>query len=257
MNLTGLFVWRGVTKSYLPLESFLLVRDMLDEAVLCIDPTSDDQTADLAYAIADKYPFARVVEHVWQTPSVMGSAIGEASNFALKFVNTDLVVNVQADECWHPELTKWVKDNKDALDLFNVFRFSFLHTTYNAQMVQPNAAYPSAEKMARMYSFLRFAPDAWRFEVDNPRLLHVVESDRWKIVHLHHFFRGGLIRQLENNVWLFGDENSKREHESMAGDKGFLADPLWGKTDSSFALPELVRPHLGKLCYEIPWELLS
>ena len=246
-----------MTTAFLPLESFLSVKDMLDEAVLCIDPTSNDQTTDLAYAIADKYPFARVIEHVWQTPSVMGSAIGEVSNFALKFVNTELVVNIQADECWYPELTQWVKDNKDSLNDFNVFRFSFLHTRYNAQEIQSGAAYPVAEKMARMYSFLRFAPDAWRFEVDNQRLLHVVESDRYPIVHLHHFFRDGIVPQLKNNIALFGDENSEIEHWMVSNNHEFLASSIWDKTDSPFTLPELMKPLLGRRSYKIRWELLS
>ena len=257
MSLTGLFIWKSVCAAYFPLESFRSVQDMLDEAILCIDPTSDDQTMELAYAIANKYPWARVIEHVWQTPSVMGSAIGEASNFALKFVNTDLVVNIQADECWSPELTKWVKDNKDNLDLFNVFRFSFLHTRYNAQEIQGGAAYPTAEKMARMYSFLRFAPDAWRFEVDYPRLLHVVESDKYPIVHLHHFFRDGIVQQLKNNIDLFGDENSQIEHWMVSNNHGFLASPIWDKTDSPFVLHELIRPLLGRHSYQIRWGILS
>src|SRR3990167_11054198 len=123
-GLTGIFIWRDVTTAYLPLESFLSAKDMLDEAILCIDPTSNDDTIELAYAISKKYPIARVIEHIWQPTSKMGSAIGEASNYALRFAKTDLVVNVQADECWQPELVKWVKDNKDKLDLFNFFRFS-------------------------------------------------------------------------------------------------------------------------------------
>jgi len=257
MSLTGLFVWRSVCRAFLPLESFLSVKDMLDEAILCIDPTSDDQTVELAYAVADKYPFARVIEHVWQMPSTMGSAIGEASNFALKHVKTDLVVNIQADECWQPELTQWVRDNKDGLDLFNVFRFSFLHTRYNAQEIQGGAAYSVAEKMARMYSFLRFAPDAWRFEVDNPRLLHVVESDKYPIVHLHHFFRNGIVSQLNNSIDLFGDENSQVEHWMVSNNHEFLESPVWDKTDSPFVLPKLVRPFLGQPTYRVRWELLA
>ena len=204
MSLTALFVWRNVTTSHLPLESFLSIRDALDEAIICFDPTSTDETIELAYAIADKWPTVRTIEHIWQTPSVMGSAIGEASNFALKFVKTDLVVNVQADECWYPELVQWAIGFKQASHGVGICRFDFLHTRYNAQEVQAGAAYPAAEKMAFVTPQLRFAPDAWRFETDDAVGLCVAPSKEFPIVHLHHFFRDGIVAQLKNNIDLFG-----------------------------------------------------
>ena len=257
MSLTNIYVWREVCRAYFPLESFLSTIDMADDAIICFDPMGGDPTEHLAWTIANRYSQVRPLPFTWPHKSHMGSAIGEASNFALSHVKTDLVCNIQADEVWYPELTKWVKTHKDTLAYFSIVRFAFLHLRYNAQELQKNAGYQVAEKMARVKPELRFAPDAWRFETEAETSLTCPESNEYPIVHLHHFFRGGVISQLANNVWLFGDQNSIDEHDRFVTDGMLLADPMWDKRTSPYSLPDLVLPHLGQYSYHINWDLLG
>ena len=100
MRLAGLYVWRNVVRlGYCPLESYLSTRDMIDDAIICVDPTSDDETVELAHRLRDWDSRVRVVEFVWPIGKIVGdgSLIGVASSFALAQATGEWVINIQAD----------------------------------------------------------------------------------------------------------------------------------------------------------------
>src|SRR3972149_3898320 len=114
IELTGLFSWRNtVSLGYPCLESFLSIEPILDEALICVDPTSDEETLNLCRELSRKFKKVNLIEFEWPIGRVAGdgSAIGIASQFALRNVRTSHAINVQADEVYPLPLMVWLHDN--------------------------------------------------------------------------------------------------------------------------------------------------
>ena len=80
MELTGLYTFRNaVHLGYPVLESYLSSIEMVDKAIVCYDPTSDEQTLQLVEAImfSPKYGHkTQVVPFVWNNEEgLLGTAI--------------------------------------------------------------------------------------------------------------------------------------------------------------------------------------
>jgi len=283
-TLTTLHIWKNITRlGYFGLESFLSTQGLADECVLCIDPTSDDDTISLADHICVKYPKARVVKFEWPKQSSNGSAIGIASNFGLAQCHTDYVLNVQGDEVWPVALVEQVKRLWPILVSamgVEAFEFKVLHLEHNSQQLQGGgtwqrqngAAYTHAIKLWRNCPAYRFAPDAWSIQAQgtdgewdegNVKLKsRIVESEKWPILHLHDFFLDTVLerRRVQAEELWPTTPHYNATYEAMrdgAGQwKGLLDDPKWQNTTSPFMglFPENIVRHLGQSQYRVHWE---
>jgi len=286
MVLSGLYIWKNTTRlGYFPLESFLSTQELVDEAILCIDPTSNDDTVPLAEAIVKKYPKARIVPFEWPKESNNGSAIGDASNYALGHARGDYVLNVQADEVWSPQLLRYAWSNWRQFTEAGVEALSLkvLHIEHNGQQLQGGgtwkhqngAGYERSVKLWKRCSCYRFSPDAWSIQAQgtdgqwaesNVRLsAHVVESERHPILHCHDWFKDTVIerrRSQAEDYW--GDiPHYRATYEAMRDGtgqwSGLFDDPKWTRTTSTFEdiMPDYLKWHLGKTTYQVRWELLQ
>lgn len=288
MQLCGLFTWKNVCAlGYTALESYLSVNDLIDVGLICVDPTSDQDTIDLAYRISQKYPKVRVCEFEWPKLSPDGSAIGVASNYALdkarEYFGDCWVVNVQGDEVWSEKLVQatrglWQTVSGTGLESM---RFKVLHTEHNAQRFQggdewdgkkegelwrwqKGAGYNMAIKACRPHKDIIFSHDGWSFD-NCQQILHVTASDTWPIMHLHDFHRDHLIalrRNAADNLWTdrvkFGNYKQTADDIESTEDKWSRYD-LWTRTTSPFdeLLPKVVKPCLGRTKYQVNWSLLD
>jgi hypothetical protein len=286
MKLSALYIWKRVTAlGYFGLESFLSTQELSDECILCIDPTSGDDTVPLAEAICKKYDKARIVLFEWPKESSNGSAIGIASNYALGHARGDWVLNVQADEVWPAKLTDTIKTLWPTLADFgyDALEFKVLHTEHNAQQFQGGgtwqrqlgAGYTHAVKMWKRCGCHRLSPDGWSVQAQgndgkwsehNLRLRFMVaESEKWPILHVHDFFKDTVLerrRVQAEELWGDTPHYGATYHAMLDGEgqwKGLFDSPKWDATRSPFEdlMPDYLRWHLGKHAYAVRWELLS
>ena len=286
-DLCGLFVYKNVVSlGYTVLESFLSAYPMLDEALICVDPTSDEETLKLCKALEEKFINVRVVHFPWPKTSPDGSAIGIATQYALAQVRTSHAVNIQADECWSPPLMEWTRDNwKDGAKRgLECLRFKVLHTEFNAQQFQggdqwngikdmtpgspwhwqKGAGYAESIKLFKKCPAFSISHDGW--SVDGcGTLFHCRISDEWPIVHLHDFFRDHYIALRKNagyNLWTdqqkYGNYKADADRIESTKDEWY-DDPMWTRTTSPFSelLPDFVRPLIGQTFYKVRYELLE
>src|SRR3990172_10530119 len=283
-NLSGLCVWKTVCAlGYFPLESMLSIIDICDEIILCVDPTSNDETMPLAEAICRKYPKTRIVEFAWLKGLPNGTAIGIASNYALAQARGDFVLNVQADECWSPELTKRVKTLWPQLVSamgIEAFEFKVLHLEHNGQQLQgggdwqrqKGSAYTHSIKLWRNCPSYPFSPDAWSIQAQGPdgkwdegnvRLKsRIIESEKWPILHLHDFFADTVMerRRVQAEELWPTTPHYNATYEAMRDGQGQWAglfdSDKWDATTSPFEglFPENVKRHLGAHSYVVHWE---
>jgi len=294
LKLTGTFVMRNCVRlGYIPLESLLSAEPMLDEIIICADPSSDDETMKLAYCIQNKFPQkTKVVEFVWPIGKVKGdgTVIGVASGYALQQATGNFVVNIQSDECWPTPLMEYVRDNWRTWVMagYECFQFKVLNTEHNAQFFQGGevwdgkfgtdvwnrggltngkvggAGYNHSFKMVKKCLNARFKPDAWSFAWDGFVLKNVNFSERWPIMHLHDFHRDHLIDIRQNaGTYLWTDQqyaNYKSDANRIEATKDeWYNSPIWTETKSPFdeLLPDVVKPLIGEPKYTVRWNLIS
>jgi len=288
-TLTGLLIWRRVCAlGYFPLESYLSIHELVDNAIICVDPESADETVALAEAICRKYPKVRIVEFAWLKGLPNGTAIGIASNYALAQAKGDFVVNIQADEVWSPELTKKVKTLWPVLASsmgIEAFEFKVLHIEFNGQQFQGGgdwqhqrgSAYTHSTKLWRNCPSYRFSPDAWSIQAQGPDgkwdegnvklKSRIVESEKWPILHLHDFFADTVMerrRVQAEELWPTTPHYGATYHAMKDGQgqwAGLFNDPKWEQTTAPKQfmdlMPKNVVRHLGQSTYRIHWEDLQ
>jgi hypothetical protein len=283
-SLSGMYVWKSVCdRGYTCLESYLSTRDMVDEVILCVDPTSDDATLNLAKAIEQNDSKARLVWFLWpKNAPGDGSVIGIASNFALAQVRTTHAVNVQADEVWSPRLMEWTRDNWHNIvrSGYDCMQFKVLSLEHNAQrfqggqtwdgdkvsedwLWQKGSGYNSAVKLARKCPAIKFARDAWSFEECGLTALSKVSLE-YPIVHLHDMFRDHLLNlryTAATEIWTdrekYGHYLQSAENLNNTFDEWY-SDMMWTEKVSPFdeLLPDVVKPIIGWTKYHPRMELI-
>lgn len=286
-ELTGLFVYKNVVSlGYPVLESYLSVYPMLDEALICVDPTSDDETMRLCHALEKKFSNVRLFYFEWPKVTLDGSAIGIATQYALAQVRTTHAVNVQADECWSPPLMEWTRDNwKDGAQKgLECLRHKVLHTEHNAQQFQggdqwngvkdmtpgspwywqKGAGYNESIKLFKKCPAISISHDGW--SVDGcGTVYHSRTSNEWPIVHLHDFFRDHYIALRKNagyNLWTdqqkYGNYKADADRIEATKDEWY-DDPMWTRTTSPFGelLPWYAKRLIGRTSYSVDYDLLG
>ena len=283
-SLTGLYVWKScVDLGYPVLESYLSTRDMMDEIVLCVDPTSDDATLELARAIEQKDSRATISWFRWPDSAPGdGSVIGIASNFALAQAITTHVLNVQADECWSQRLTKWTMENWRGFMSagYDCMQFKVLNLEHNAQrfqggqewdgdkvsedfLWQKGSGYNSSVKLAKKCPAIHFARDAWTYDGCGLTAMSKTSLE-YPIIHLHDMFRDHLLAlryTAANEIWT---DREKYGHYLASADNlndtydEWSNDPMWLEKVSPFddLLPEVVKPIIGWTKYHPRMELI-
>jgi len=280
MKLTGLFVFRKVVElGYIPLESFLSVEPILDEAIVCYDPADgDEEEHRLVKALSDKFPKVRAVEFVWPKKAPGdGSVIGIASNFALAQAAGDFCLNVQADEIYPVALRKYIGNNwrNDAVTGYDSYRIKVLNTEHNVQQYQggnetsswswqSGAGYNCAIKLFKKCPGIRFAHDAWSMDGCN-LFKHLDISETFPIIHCHDMHRDTLVKLRQtaaNEIWTdrekFGAYKATADGlEATIGE--WYDDPKWTKTYSPFdhLLPDFAKPMIGQTRYVPDYSLLE
>jgi hypothetical protein len=286
MELVGLYIWRNtVSLGYFPLESFLSTQSLVDRSLICVDPDSDPETLLLTERLAQR-DGVEVLEYVWPNSSPDGSAIGEASNAALDHIRDQnlWVVNVQADEVYHPNLVAGLREHWEKVASVGVqgIRLKVLHTEYNAQEYQggdefdgrgtpkwewqSGAGYNKAMKLVRPDDGgkIRFSHDAWSF--DNVSLYHHYSgSDMWPVMHLHNFFRDSLVALRRNAADSFWTDAERFGHYKTTADEiektkeQWWGDPKWTSRKTPFEefLPQIVLSLVGETSYGVRWGLLD
>lgn len=286
MELVGLYIWRNtVSLGYFPLESFLSTQSLVDRSLICVDPASDPETLRLVERLAQR-DNVEVLEYVWPSSSPDGSAIGDVSNAALDHVRSQnlWVVNVQADEVYHPDLAVGLREywEKVAPTGLQGIRLKVLHTEHNAQRYQggdefdghgtpkwewqSGAGYNVSMKLVRPDDGgqVRFSHDAWSF--DGIELYHHYgPSNMRPVMHLHDFFRDSLVMLRRNAADLFWTDSVKFGHYKTTADdientqSQWWDDPKWTSRRTPFEefLPQMVLPLVGETSYEVGWGLLN
>lgn len=231
-ELSALYVWKNtVSLGYPCLESFLSTIDMVDSALICVDPTSDNETLKLCNSLQDKFPEkVRAIVFKWPKTSLDGSAIGTATQYALAQVRTEYAVNIQADECWPTQLMAWTRDywKQGAVKGLECLHYKVLHTEFNAQQFQGGeewdgvkyvidrngnrrytdvwsrggminaertkggAGYSASVKLFKKCPAITISHDGWSVE-GCATMYHCDVSDEFPIIHLHDFFRDHYI----------------------------------------------------------------
>ena len=296
MELTATYVFRNAIKlGYTVLESYLSTIDMVDRAIVCYDPTSDEQTLQLVEAmrVSPKYGHkTQVVPFVWPLKQAKGdgSVIGIATKFAVDQVTTSHVINIQSDEVYPVQLMEMVRDNwRDWVDAgYEAFKFKILHTEHNAQQFQGGeiwdgrkdtdmwrrgglfngqvggAGYDHSFKMIKKCNATKLEHDAWSFVWEGFVCGNVGISETFPIVHLHDFHRDHLIdlrRNAADNLWTdqekFGNYKYDADQIEQTREQWYNS-PKWTNPRSPFEelLPDYVRPLIGKTTYVPRLELL-
>jgi len=274
-SLSGLTTWRNIIQlGYFGLESVLSIMDIVDEFIICADPTSQDDTLKLAHAIANKYPKVRVVEFEWPKESSNGSAIGIAHNYALGHVRTTHGLVIQADESWCNQLATSLKTDWQRLVNIGVecIAFKVLHTEFNCSgfqgggdwSKQNGSAYVHAIKFFKKCPAIRFAPDAWSMDGCGP-MIGYSPSESYPIIHMHDWFRDTVIERRRSQAEDFWSDipHYRATYEAMRDGmgqwKGLFEDKKWEQTTSMFDkwLPDNIKRHLGQKIYQVHWEDLQ
>jgi hypothetical protein len=280
MKLTALYVWRNVAKMYLPLESLLSTRAIADECLISIDPDYPDDV-ELAYRIAAKSSKFRVIEFRW--PKNLpgdGSRIGVASQYALDQIaggRDSYVLNVQADEIYPEELTKFLKMywSQYVSSGIECLSFKVLNLEHNMSQYQGGdagstwdwqcgAGYNRAIKLFKRCPDIKFSHDGWSMEGCMIGY-HLDYSEVRPIIHAHDNWRDTLIELRQNAADEIWTDRNKFGHYKASADalaesrSEWWDDPKWTRADSRFIkfLPPYVRTLLGQTHYEIRWELLD
>jgi hypothetical protein len=275
LKLTGIFCWRRVVElGFVPLESFLSVEQMLDKALICVDPDGAE-TMKLVNALASKFPHKiDVVEFEWPIGATGdGSVIGIASNYALQQVRTSHFCNIQADELWNPVLMTWMKGNwRSAVAIgYDCMEFKVLHLQHNMQEFQgggawerqDGAGYVNAIKFGKVCPDIIFSHDAWSLE--GCALKGFVDlSNNSPIVHAHDNFRDHLIALRRNASDALWTDQEKFGHYKASADTievtkdDWWNSPKWTATTSPFKglLPEYAKRLLGRTSYSVDYDLL-
>lgn len=273
LSLCGLFVWRNcVSLGYPVLESFLSAYPMLDEALICVDPTSDIETLRLCSALEQKFSNVRVIHFEWPMGKVGGGkVIGIATDYALAQVRTTHFVNVQADELYSPPLMEWFADNwkQKAMQGYDCFRFKVLNLEHNAQGYQGGgdwnrqlgAGYTHAIKFGKKCPAITFEPDAWSLS-GCAMPYNVVESETSPVVHCHDHFRDSLIdlrRTAADALWPDVPHYGASADRIEGSRQEWWDDPKWTATTSPFEslLPWFAKRLLGRTSYSVDWQLLE
>jgi hypothetical protein len=280
-NLTGIFCWRRVCElGYMPLESFLSTIDAVDSALICVDPTDSPETMRLCDAIAKSKHGSktRIIEFEWpKNAPGDGSKIGIATQYAMDNARGTHVLNVQADEVYPVELTKWISEFwvKFASAGIEGFRFKVLHTEFNAQQYQGGdesstfawqvgAGYNLSIKLAKKCPAIKISHDAWSFD-GVASIFHVDVSDKHPIMHLHDFFRDHYIGMRQNaarEIWtdrVRAGNYAASANAVEASKSAWIDDPKWTATTSRFEeyINPIARDLIGKTHYEIDWSKLE
>lgn len=297
MELTALHCWRNVVGlGYLPLESYLSTIDMVDKAIVCYDPTSDEQTLRLVEAMRDSPRYGHktyIVPFVWPLKQAKGdgSVIGIATRYAYDQAPSAYVINIQSDEVYPVELMETVRDSwRDWVDAgYEAFKFKILHTEHNAQQFQGGeiwdgrkdtdmwlrgglyngkvggAGYDHSFKMIKKCSATKLEHDAWSFAWGGFVCGNVAVSEKFPVVHLHDFHRDHLIdlrRNAADNLWTDRDKfgNYKYDADQIEQTREqWYNSPKWTNPRSPFEelLPDYVRPLIGRTTYVPRLELLK
>jgi hypothetical protein len=290
VKLSGLWVWKNtVSLGYPCLESFLSSWEITDEQILCVDPTSDNETIELSKALGERFPTVRVVWFKWPEKTPDGGAIGIATNFAKAQATGTHIINIQADEVYSPPLLEWCKTDMRRLlsSGGECIRFKILHTEFNVQQFQGGerwdgrkdtdvwsrgglfngsvggAGYNVSVKVARNCPAIRSAHDGWQW--DGCSLLHHASvSDQWPIVHLHDMMRDHYIDLRKNagyNLWTdqekYGFYKADADRIESTRNEWYDRD-IWTRDTSPFEhlLPSYVNDIIGTTSYKIRWELI-
>lgn len=279
-KLTNLYVWKNcVSLGYPVLESVLATIDICDEAIFCVDPTSDADTLKLVDRLCEKYSDkAWRLDFVWpENAAGDGSKIGIATQYAYDNARTKYVLNVQADEAYPVELAEWLKDNwlHVATMGYDGFRIRVVNTEFNAQQYQGGdegstwnwqcgAGYNQAIKLVKKCPAIKVAHDAWSFDGVS-MMYHVQLSEEFPIIHLHDFARDHYIdlrQNAANTIWTdrvkFGHYAATANSVKATKD-AWYNDAKWINTSSPFEryLTDDFKALLGKPRYDVNWSLLD
>lgn len=292
VNLSTIFAWKNVVSlGYPALESFLSSYQMSDEQIVCVDPTSDDETIKLAHALDEKFSTVRLVWFKWPEKTRDGSAIGLVTNYAKAQARGSHIANIQADEVYSPPLLEWCRtDMRHLLSSGGeCVRFKILHTEFNAQQFQGGelwdgrkdtdvwnrgglfngtvggAGYNVSYKVGKNCPAIRSAHDGWTW--DGCSILHHAEvSNLWPVVHLHDFARDHYIdlrRNAGDNLW--DDVGGKYEFYKASADQveatksEWYDKDIWTRKTSPFdeLLPWYAKRLIGQTHYTVDYSLLE
>ncbi|MFP4038780.1 MAG: glycosyltransferase family 2 protein [Candidatus Nanohaloarchaea archaeon] len=125
----GVFTVRNALDVGYPfLESLVSAIPIMDELVV-VDGGSDDGTLDLLEKLADTYPIITVVEREELNPTTGHDHIDSQVMYAIEMLDTDWVMEIQADEVWDtfrlPALTRLI--NKADSSGANSIRMPRIH----------------------------------------------------------------------------------------------------------------------------------
>jgi glycosyltransferase involved in cell wall biosynthesis/GT2 family glycosyltransferase len=102
-GISGCTILRNGVKLRYPFEeSVASYAPICDEIVICWDPTSDDETAELVRRVAARFPQVRLVESIWDMENRQeGTELARQTQIAFDQCRSPWTLYVQADEALH------------------------------------------------------------------------------------------------------------------------------------------------------------
>ncbi|MCG3204076.1 MAG: hypothetical protein KCHDKBKB_00779 [Elusimicrobia bacterium] len=251
--ISGLMVLKnGLTLGYPFIEAILSVIDYVDEMVV-VECESTDKTLDALCGLLNKHmDKLKIKIHPWDFSGKQGEKIGEIQTISKRYCNGDTILCVQADEIWDSESIKLAVSLPKSYPLVGLFNFPFDHVVGNFQFRGHN--YDWAVRMFKNDPRVESEADGWTWfgqmpylSVELPAPIFHSGSIGWrnnytKIVNHGTIYKDNKLYQSNSN------EYKKRLEENNPEE--FLL-----KRESSFNIPEILKPFLGAENYYVRKEL--
>jgi len=279
---TGAFCLFESMASLLPFSTEFLIMDL----------GSTDGTREALNDIAMTNPKVRLLSG--EFPSINALAFAKLANDLVKECKYDRVLYYQADEIWHQDLLRLMKQKFDEGN----FDLSFWRIQYanNFQYVKwfPHLVHRVGVRDGKQFYFAENADEYPAANHDGMNTVRVWEATlcsnydggyfpKWGAmgqdgikpytnemimdVSLLGGFRDNIIERRAKHAPFWGEEPTvpyfdSRSHKqlhvpaSQWADKA-MNDPDWTKTETPYNIPQIMRYHVGRTKYEVRPELLE
>jgi hypothetical protein len=252
MDIVGIMVIKdGIKMGYPWVEAILAVLPWCDFFHIS-EGYSEDDTWGVCHRLAEKSDKISLSRYEWPVMGT-GFAIGAATNYALSNVRHlgGKVLNVQADELWHPDNMPELR--RLAAEDFDGYEFPYLHLEHNCQVVQEGAGYHWAIRMVSNKDGIVAHRDAWTFE-GCKRPLRVCSLEH-PLVHCNYCFWDNVPTKKRVQADVFYQDLGHYAAAADQAEREYTEEvpELFTRTSSPYEkhLPPVFLPMLGQRKYYV------
>lgn len=252
--ISGLMVLKnGLDLGYPFVEAITQVIDSVDEFVI-IECGSTDKTMDILDRLVMKYiGKLKVYVHPWDFTGNDGERIGEIQTIGMRLCKGDYILLVQADEIWSKKSLEIVVELPKKYPLVGIFEFNFIHILGNMQL--RGHSYDYAVRLCQNDPRIVSEADGWTIRgfvpnltIDLPEPIFHCGSMGWKNNYRKIAHHGDLYKK--NKVYQTRAKYYAKKLMEENPEEFLL------KKETSFSVPEIIKPFLGVENYFVREELL-